>query len=1093
MITEEEHSVLYRITGRTGSGKTEYIKTLLGEKIEQGVRCVVIVPVQQSMEYEKDVCIRFGDKANIYVEVLTFDRLPNRTYREYGKLAAEYADEGGRALLMSASLENVSERLKVFAGVCGENTFIQKMIETSRMLKENGIDHAALSALGNEDGHLAEKTREADLILSEYDSMFAHSLRDPRDVLTVYAENLKEMPFFKDKTVFIDSFNSFTEQQQRVIDAVYSQCADMYVAMCYDNDDKSDMFTNPAIAYDRLARHKKYQDIILPECARFKSPHLGYIEKNLWDGTAAPYDGKSDVSFYKCSSVFEEAEAAAYNIISLVKSGMRWRDIVVISRAPENYFGVLDTVLQKHGIPCFFSAKEDVLTKPLAVFVTSAVEAAANNFSLSSVTKLIKSGFMPVSAPEAELITRYAHTWNIRGSRWTGENEWLMNPDGFGARESANAARRLVLINNARWKISGVLKDFETQLKIAGTYAGCAKALYKLLETVDAAGQVRVKARKLRADGDDAGAQRLTQLWDIMISALEQLHDIGGDRAVTPELLLKKLELVLGTYKLGAVPAVCDSVIIGGASVFRASNPRAVILFGANDGEFPASPSVNGIFDRDEINRLAKRSIYIEDTFERQIANEKLFFYLACCSASEKLVCIYSTGGVSRESIGVSRIKALTSAHEECETSYGAKDETLVFSPASAREHSALADKEGIEYLREKGLDDSSAVKEDPLCAAEAQIDYVNEGSVQLSHSSMQRYSLCPFSYFASYVLKLAKKPESEFNAMEIGNFVHKLLQLFVSDLVSQNAHKTVDKEKIPSLVDRYADEYIINAAKGMDELPKQLVYTVGRLKKVMCLLFENAWSELSHSDFVPVEFERDMSYQYVSESGLKVNFKGVADRIDTYEKDGVTYVRIVDYKTGKKTFVKKALDFGLDAQLMVYLDVYLKQHAHPPHEPGGVNYFPAKIGSISYDKAYDEQSFEAALKGNFHRSGLYLESNEITDALENGGNGVFISAKLKKDGTYDSHATVASGKEFAKLLKKTETCLIKTAQLIAKGKMDFSPYNGRAAAARCKNGEKPPKYGACEYCDHKNVCRLTGDFSVRRGEPLVEEVGSDG
>ncbi|MBO7400957.1 MAG: PD-(D/E)XK nuclease family protein [Clostridia bacterium] len=1050
--------MLHRIIGRAGSGKSEYIKTLLGEKIEQNAQCVVIVPVQQSMEYEKDVCVRFGAKANLSAEVLTFDRLPNRTYREYGELAENYTDEGGRALMMASALENVRGELEEFAPVCGENSFIQKMIETSRVLKENGIDHKLLSGVGA--GRLGKKARETDRILCEYDSMFGENTRDVRDVLTVYAQNLKRMPFFKGKTVFVDSFNSFTEQQQRVLDEIYSQCDELYVAICCDAEDKSEMFTNPSLAYARLARHKKYEDIEMQSGRRFVSPCLAYIEQNLWNDRAPAFGGGcGDVRFIKCASVFEEAEAAAYAAIEFAGSGMRWRDIVIIARNPESSLGVLDAVLQKHSVPCFFSAKEDTLTKPLSVFLTSALECAANDFQTSSVIKLVKSGYMPVSPSEAELITRYAQTWNIRGKKWINDVRWLMNPDGFSARDTKNNLRRLEIINNARWKISAVLGDFYEKIRSGNTYASGAEALYGLLLSVNAADQVRAKAKALRESGDDAGAQRLTRLWDIVISALEQLHDAGGEREVTPAVLQKRLELVLGTYSLGAVPAVCDSVIIGGASVFRANNPRAVILFGANDGEFPASPSVNGVFDRDEVRRLAERDIYIEDTFDRQIANEKLFFYLASCSASEKLVCIYSTGGSQRPSIGAMRLARLCPGSET--VVFGETPETLVFSAASAREHSHMAKGDAAILLREKGLDDMSSAREFPLCDKDAVINYIDDGTVSVSPTRFERYSNCPFSYFANEILKLKTKPEAKLDAPELGIFVHRLLQLFVSEYVGDASLRPLDDAKLTRLADRYTEDYIVSLSDGGGELPESLVYSLGRLKKVMKLLFKNVADELERSHFTPVAFEQPMRYRFVAEGGLNVDFSGIADRIDTRTEDGVTYVRIVDYKTGSRKFSKQKLDLGLDLQLMLYMDVYLKQHSDPPHAPAAVGYYPARISAVKYEDAPDDAALNETIAKSLRFSGI--------DASSSG-------------------RSALSGEEFRALLKKTENCLKKTAALIVKGKMDVSPLHS-SAGIKDREGKKIGGCDACKYCDHKSFCRLSDDFRVKRGKSLIGEV----
>ena len=1079
--------MLHRIIGRTGSGKTEYVKTLLEEKASSGAQCVVIVPVQQSMEYEKDVFTRLGDKANLCVEVLTFDRLPNRTYREYGGLAAKCADEAGRALMMATALEKCEGRLSEFKAVCRDNAFVQKMLDTSRVLKENGVDHRLFAA--EEDGRLGDKLRETDIILTEFDSMFGSSLVDTRDALTAYAENLRVMPFFKGKTVLVDSFNSFTEQQQRVLDAVYEQCDDLYVSLCLD-DCCDDTFTNPSIAYKRLGRHKECRDTVMPSGMRFRSPCLKYAEENLWNDTALPFDGKSDVEFIKCASVFEQAEAAAYSVISLAKSGMRWRDIVIIARSPESYAGILDIVLRKHGVPCFFSAKEAASSKPLSLFLISAVEAVATSFSLSSVTKLIKSGYAPVTSAEAELITRYARTWNINGKRWISDTDWLMDPKGFSGGGSALSGYQLEIINGARWKISALLKDLDEKLRAARTCADGAKALYSLLRSAGCAEKVRSNARRLRETGDDDGAQRLTQLWDIIIEALEQLHDYGGELPVTPAQLCKKLQLVLGSYTLGAVPAVCDSVVIGGASVFRAGNPRAVILFGVNDGEFPASPSVNGVFDRDELDKLAEKGVYLEDTFEKQIANEKLFFYLASCSASEKVICIYSGGSADRPSLGAARLKKLFPG--SAETVFGAEDATRVFSRASACERSSAADGEGRALLAASGLGDALAAREHPLSDPRAEIEYESGGTVYASASRLERYSMCPFSYFASYVLKLSKKAEAEFNAVETGNFVHKLLQLFVDDLRSGRVKLPLEESAVGPLVDSYADEYVLGVTHGVDELPKTLGYTVKRLKKAMRMLFVNVAAELCNSDFEPRFLEERLNGRFVSEDGVNVEFTGLADRIDVCEKDGVKYARIIDYKTGNKRFSKGTLDYGLNAQLLLYMDVFLKQRADEGYAPAGVDYFPVMPSVPSKELCGDADKEKVEIDKGFRRSGLYVADRAVTDSIENGGAGRFINAVITASGEYNKRASVVERREFDALCKKVEDCLVKTAGLIAKGRMNVSPYNGKSAPLNA-DGSCPPRSDACKYCDYKSVCRLSNDFSMRRTRPVTGEVKHDG
>ncbi|MDD4125770.1 MAG: hypothetical protein PHW77_08635, partial [Eubacteriales bacterium] len=608
--------MLYRIAGRSGSGKTEYIKTVIGEKCREGIPCVVIVPVQQSMEYEKDVFTRFGSGANLYVEVLTFDRLPNRTYREYGGLATSCVDDGGRALLMTRALKKARDRLCEFSSVCDENAFVKKMLDTSRGLKENGVNHSLLGNIEG-DGRTAGKARDVHAVLSEFDMQFNESRIDGRDILDIYAENLKTMDFFRGKTVFVDSFNSFTEQQHRVMDSVAAQCDDIYITFGYDPEDETMTFAAPASAYKRAGRHKPAltKDIFLEGNKRAKNKSLAYAEENLWNNTAIPYDGECTAEFIKCANRFEESEAVASVIARLIRQGCRYRDIVIILRSPESYAGIIDTVLAKHDIPCFFSSGDSLMIKPLTMFLLSAAEAVAMNYPLHVMLKFIKSGFLPISAKRVNLITRYAETWRIRGRAWVSEDDWLMNPAGYKEGMSEYESAVLKEVNTARRMVSSLLGELEYELKAEPVLNGgtAARALYNLLDAADAAASVRTKAKRLRETGDDDAAQKITELWDVIINALDQLYLVCGGEPVELTALPSVLELLLDSYSVGSVPVSCDTVVIGNAALFKGNNPRAVILLGVNDGIFQASPTQSGVFDTKELGELEKRGISLAD------------------------------------------------------------------------------------------------------------------------------------------------------------------------------------------------------------------------------------------------------------------------------------------------------------------------------------------------------------------------------------------------------------------------------------------------------------------------------------------------
>ena len=66
--------------------------------------------------------------------------------------------------------------------------------------------------------------------------------------------------------------------------------------------------------------------------------------------------------------------------------------------------------------------------------------------------------------------------------------------------------------------------------------------------------------------------------------------------------------------------------------------------------------------------------------------------------------------------------------------------------------------------------------------------------------------------------------------------------------------------------------------------------------------------AELRDSDFVPLDFELDLSRAVPGAAlevpgGGSVRAVGVADRVDGWVHDGRLYLRVVDYKTGRKSF----------------------------------------------------------------------------------------------------------------------------------------------------------------------------------------------
>ena len=89
---------------------------------------------------------------------------------------------------------------------------------------------------------------------------------------------------------------------------------------------------------------------------------------------------------------------------------------------------------------------------------------------------------------------------------------------------------------------------------------------------------------------------------------------------------------------------------------------------------------------------------------------------------------------------------------------------------------------------------------------------------------------------------------------------------------------------------------------------------------------------QVKKGDFVPAGFE--VSFSAIDDlkamrirlsEDEKLQLKGRIDRLDLCEDEEHIYVKIIDYKSGSTSFDLAALYYGLQLQLVVYMDAALE------------------------------------------------------------------------------------------------------------------------------------------------------------------------
>lgn len=1078
--------MLHLIYGKAGSGKSTLLLNILKQTADRGGSCLLVVPEQQVLSSERAIC-ELGISATV-AEVTSFRRLCNSIFRTYGGLCYRYIGKGARKLLcwkalhQLAPLLSLSERdaedlgrVDQFSSAITEMTLYNltpaKLTETAPLLGES----------------LRKKVEDLAAVAALYGHLLHHDYDDPAEDLTRAAELLADHDFFAGKTVFLDSFAGFTPQQADLLRYLFRQSEEVYLTLpCLPGGDDL-LFQKPAAAEEivlRIAENihcEVIRERVLSDCLRAESDDLRYLAAHLFGEAETPPPSDS-IALLECADLFEEAEAAAAKIAKLVREGARYREIAIIARSAERYDGILDSALERYGIPYYTSRRRDIATMPEIRLVLAALAVANYDWQTEDVIAYLRTYLTALSPDECDPIEEYAYLWKIRGSRFYDETPWNMNPRGFAEEFTDADQERLDLLNALRSRFVPPLAAFCEAFQDHPTVRSVSEALYRFLCGLQIPERLSAQAEENRRLGNRVLADTQTQVWNCLIDALDQMVTVAGEEIADPALYTKLLTLLLKESDIGTIPSGQDQVTVGSADLLRGNGIRHVFLLGVCEGVFPAQEGARGYFDDRERAELAENNLLLAEGGEALIHNELYYFYTAACFASRSLTVSYTAAeGASMA------VRALCKLFPDLKSSHPSEwgAERMIYTRDSAL-HFGLTHREDALGRALLGVIAEDQLLSGQVNAAKAGIsvgkcrisptlmESISPRRMELTPSRLERYISCPFSYFLRYVLYLSEPRDSNFKSTDTGTFIHKLLE----DLIPQIAAsaETVSEDAITKMVDEAIDEYRLRMLRDWQD--PRLKQMFERARPFAKLLLRRFRDEFRQSDFRPVCYELQIGggglspLQIPLQDGGSVGVKGVVDRVDCYETDGKYYVRVVDYKTYDKTFSRADVQKGLDAQMLLYLfslcenqDPTLSAQLGVPvgeHPlPAGILYLNVGTSGIPKDAADDP---ERAAEGYFKANGLLLweeENLSLPQAMETDLGGRYIPVSLDKSGNLSraSKKSLADKEEFATLRKEVCEAIGRCGEGIRSGNADAEPLSDSA-------------HDGCMYCKMRPVCR---------------------
>jgi ATP-dependent helicase/nuclease subunit B len=1098
-------AMLRLIKGRSGSGKTTAVQTMLADKVQAGgERLMLLVPEQASFASERAMLNLLGERQVGKVEITSFKRLSDLVFRSVGGLAGRRLDEGGRRILMSLALEQVRDRLVLYRRGAESAELVNFMLTAYREFIMCRLSCSALleAAERLEEGSLRQKLRETALILEAYEALVKRSFVEPMEELTRLSNVLETHPFFEGYTVFLDSFIGFTEQEWEVFAHILRQAEEVTLTLCadgYAQNQKSGLFAPVARTERRAIRIARENGIpvaapvLLNEPYRFCSKELRGLEEGLFRSERHRYEGPvCDTVLFCAENPYEEADFTAREIRSLVmERGYRYRDILVLARTDEEYGGILRAALEKYRIPCFMDRREEIDAKPLMNLLLTAFSIVNEGWRSDAVFRYLKTGLAGISYEDIAELENYALLWSIDGKRWL--EPFTAHPEGFAKEMCEEDECKLQRIETLRRMVVQPLRRFKMRMKTP-TGKGLSEAAYRLLEELQADQQLRGLAGAFRQQGEEALADEQLRLWDILMLILDQTALVLGEHAISPERYAELLRLVINGSEIAYIPQGLDEVTFGCADRTRPEAPRAVFLLGVCEGEFPRTPVAAGVFSDAERRLLLAMGLPLHDALENLALEERFLAYRAVSAASERLYITWPAadagGGAKTPSALVREVKRTLpqivvqdAFLETPERNIWAERPAFEYMARHWRDCSSFSETlkryfAGREDYRTRFKALSNAAESKPAVFSDPEQAVKLFGNrMRLSASQVEKFYLCRFQYFCRYGLGARERKPAAFDALEYGSLMHYILERFLA-VHGKEELAALQKNKVHEEIQALLEQYLQERLGGWQDKTARFRALFYRVAFVAETLVSHIARELAQSEFVPQDYELSIAetgeippLTLALPGGGSVAVEGKVDRVDVMRRGGVAYVRVVDYKTGGKEFRLSDLLYGLNMQMVLYLAAIWKNGAsrYGSVVPAGVLYMPAGYPAVNASRGEMPEKVEAERMKKLRMNGLILEDEEVVRGMERDAQGIFIPVKWK-DGHAARTESVASLAQMGALCKRLERLVAGMAQALRRGEVQARPAGG--------------EYDACAWCPYHPICgheRGDPEFPVRK------------
>lgn len=1093
------------IVGPSGSGKSHYLYQYIIQKSQERPekQYLFLVPDQYTMQAKRDYVQQSERGGMLNVDVLSFGRLAHRIFYETGHDDKMILDDAGKNFILKKVAGKNAGRFKVLGSNLNKIGYIEEVKSVLSEFTQYGLTNENLEELMDKlDGKstLSYKLQDIAMIYREFHEFMEERYITGEELLTRLATLIPESDYLKDCVVVLDGFTGFTPVQNQVIERLLVHCEEVLVSVIADQKTKLSVYEHPyqlyalskktvttlsAYAHKNNVPIKEQVQMYEPTYRLQNSPALAFLQKNLFTYQRNTFIAEQEqIQIYAADNNREEIEFVAQKIRNLVRTkGYRYRDIGIVMADVTAYSKIAEHTFERYRIPVFMDDKESVLQNVLVEYIRSLLEITEQNFSYESILRHLRTGLTEFTVDEIDRLENYVLASGIKGyKKWS--EPWTRTTRTIREDEVGRLEELRKSFMDARCELFAAMKKrYKTVYEVT-------EALHAFLLKEEVQQKVKEYELRFEREGELVRAREYAQIYPIVIGLFDKFVEILGTERISMKEYCELFDAGLVQAKVGTTPPGIDQVVVGDMERTRLPEIRVLFFVGMSDAYIPGNMNRQALISDSDKEKMAAYGISLAPGAKENLYVQRFYMHMYMSKPSELLYLTYSKmksdKAAARPAYVVENIKQLFPNLVCREVPKNAAD--MEFTKKSAMHYlieglldathrqSGMWQEVYSWYKREPKWQKKLAQLLDAAYCHRPEEKLQGKLATQLygsllknSVTRLEQFNACAYAHFLNYGLGLQERETFAFRMLDFGTLFHRALELYARK-VEHEGWTLVSSTRQEELVSECVDETITGMYSTLLADTARDEYVINRLQRMMKRTVWAMTQQLCCGDFIPqgyeVEFGRESELSVAElplQDGNKMLLRGKIDRIDICEDGDKVYVKVIDYKTGKKAFDISDLYQGIQMQLVTYMLVAMdmEQKKYPDKEivPAGILYYRIDDPMVSDGP---DAEVEAEILSKLRPDGMVNSDEQILHRLDRelGSSSIAIPVKRKKDNTLSATSDVLSTDDFINTAQYAKRKMQQMGEQIMDGEVSINPYK--------KDGQC-----SCTYCPYAGVCKF--------------------